>query len=601
MSRSSQYSVLTCNRAIIAVSPLYVVVDEVENALGRMVAFAASIAPLLVFISTIWSCPVSGEQYDVVLRGGTVYDGTGSASRIADVAITGDRIAAVGDLSSDSGHHDIDVRGLAVSPGFINMLSWAAESLLSDGRGLSDVMQGVTLEVFGEGWTLGPVNRHRHESDAAYRRAIGPTVGDWTTLGEAMAFIEGRGISPNIASFVGATSIRAHQLGMVDRSPITLEWNEMRALVREAMEDGALGVGSSLIYPPASFASTAELIALCEVAAEYDGMYISHIRNEGAQLLDGIEELLMIARETGIRAEVYHLKALGEANWAQLDDAIAAINRARGEGLSIAANMYTYTASGTGLTVCLPQWVEEGGHGAMIKRLRDPETRARILNEIRAAGEGIENPYRSIGSPENILLIGFKKPSLERLVGRTLAEVALVRGKPPEEVVIDLIIEDGSRIDAIFFMMSEENIRKKIAVPWVSFGSDAPALAPDDVTSGRRGHPRAWGNFARLLGKYVREEEVISLEEAVRKLTSLPAERLNIEDRGTLRPGYFADIAVFDPKRIDDLATYENPNQLAVGMVHVFVNGEQVIRDSLHTGATPGRFVRGPGWIGKTD
>lgn len=565
------------------------------------VAFVNSALTLLVVSSAIGSCPAVCEQYDIVLRGGTVFDGTGGPVRVTDVAITGDRIAAIGDLSSASGNHDIDVRGLAVAPGFINMLSWAAQSLLTDGRGLSDLMQGVTLEVFGEGWTLGPVNEQRWQTDSAYRSRIGAREGGWTTLGEAMTYLERKGVSPNIASFVGATSIRAHQLGMVDRSPITLEWNEMRSLVHEAMEEGALGVGSSLIYPPASFASTAELIALCDVAAEYDGMYISHIRNEGAQLLDAVEELVMIARETGIRAEVYHLKALGEANWDQLDDAIAAIDRARSEGLSIAANMYTYTASGTGLTVCLPQWVEEGGYSAMIKRLRDPETRSRILNEIRTAGEGIENPYRSIGSPDKILLIGFKNPSLEPLVGRTLAEVALERGKPPEEVVIDLLIEGGSRVDAIYFMMAEENIRKKIALPWVSFGSDAPALAPENVPRSQRGHPRAWGNFARLLGKYVREGEVIPLEEAVRKLTSLPAERLKIEDRGTLRTGYFADVAVFDPNRIDGPATYQNPNQLAVGMVHVFVNGEHVIRDGVHTGAMPGRFVRGPGWVGEID
>jgi len=538
----------------------------------------------------------SAEQYDVILRGGTVYDGTGSPGRVTDVAINGDRIAAIGDLSGDSGDSELVVRGSAVAPGFINMLSWAAQSLLSDGRGLSDIKQGVTLEVFGEGWTLGPVNRRRYESDAAYRRAVGPTVGDWTTLGEAMAFIEQRGTSPNIASFVGATSIRAHELGMVDRSPITLEWNEMRALVREAMEEGALGVGSSLIYPPASFASTAELIALCEVAAEYDGMYISHIRNEGAQLLDGIEELLLIARDTGIRAEVYHLKALGEANWDKLDVAIAAIEQARSDGLSVAANMYTYTASGTGLTVCFPQWVEEGGHGAMVRRFQNPETRARILAEIRGAGVGVDNPYRSIGSPDKILLVGFRNPALASLVGKTLADVASERGKPPEEVAMDLVVEDGSRIGAIYFMMSEENIKKKIALPWVSFGSDAPALSPEGVTRGQRGHPRAWGNFARLLGKYVREERVIPMETAIHKLTALPVSRLKIRDRGVLRPGNFADIAIFDPDRIGSSATYENPNQLAVGMVHVFVNGDQVLRDGVHTGAMPGRFVRGPGW-----
>lgn len=540
-----------------------------------------------------------GESYDVILRGGTVYDGAGGQPKVADVAIQADRIVAVGDLTGHTAKLDVDVRGQAVAPGFINMLSWAAESLLQDGRGLSDIKQGVTLEVFGEGWTLGPVNRRQYKRDAAYRRAIGPTAGDWTTLGEAMAFIERRGISPNIASFVGATSIRASELGMVDRSPITLEWKEMRASVREAMEEGALGVGSSLIYPPASFASTAELIALCEVAAEYDGMYISHIRNEGAQLLDGIEELLTIARETGIRAEVYHLKALGKANWDKLDEAIATINRARVEGVSVAANVYTYSASGTGLTVCFPQWVQDGGHAAMIERLTNPDMRAQILEEVRGAGEGLQNPYRSIGSPEKILLVGFENRALWALAGKTLAEVAASRGKSPEEVAMDLVLEDDSRVGAIYFMMSENNIKKKIAVPWVSFGSDAPAFSPDDEPLAQRSHPRAWGNFSRLLGKYVREERVISLEEAIRKLTSLPADRLKLRDRGMLRPGYFADIVVFDPDRISGPATYEKPNQFAVGMAHVFVNGKQVLRDGDHTGALPGRFVRGPGWTGE--
>ncbi len=558
----------------------------------------ARIAACTIFLFT--SAIAGSEQYAVVLRGGTLYDGSGRPARVTDVAANGDRIAAIGDLSADSGRVDIDASGLAIAPGFINMLSWAADTLLQDGRGMSDIMQGVTLEVFGEGWTMGPVNEDRLKSDTAYRAGIGPREGGWTTLGEALTYLEQKGISPNIASFVGATSVRAHQLGYEDRAPTAAELSNMQALVREAMEEGAMGVGSSLIYPPASFSTTDELVALASVAAEFDGMYISHIRNEGLQLMSAVDELIDIARRANIRAEVYHLKALGQSNWHLLDDAIAAIEEARDEGLSIAANIYTYTASGTGLTVCFPQWVEEGGHGAMVRRLKDPETRARILAEIRGAGEGVANPYRSIGSPEKIMLVGFRNPSLEPLVGKTLAEIAAGRGKPPEEVAMDLVIEDGSRIGAIYFMMSEENLRKKIAIPWVSFGSDAPAMSLEGVTGNQRSHPRAWGNIARLLGHYVREENVIPLEEAIRKLTALPASRLRLQDRGAIREGAFADIVVFDPARIDGPATYEHPNRLATGMRHVFVNGEAVIRDGIHTGATPGRFVRGPGWKGSS-
>lgn len=539
----------------------------------------------------------AAERFDVILRGGTVYDGTGVPGEVSDIAIRADRIAAIGNLSGDSAAVEIDVAGLAVAPGFINMLSWAAESLMADSRGLSDIKQGVTLEVFGEGWTLGPINEQRLTTDTAYRAGIGPREGSWTTLGEGLTYLEKKGVSPNIASFVGATSIRAHQIGYEDRVPTDSEMETMQALVREAMEEGALGVGSSLIYPPASFSTTSELIALSKVAADYDGMYISHLRNEGAELLTAVDELTKIARGAKVRAEIYHLKALGEAHWGLLDEAVTKIEQARAEGLSVGANMYTYTASGTGLTVCFPQWVEEGGRDAMIKRLRDPDTRARILAEIRSAGDGIQNPYRSIGSPDKIVLIGFRSSALEPLVGKTLAEVARERGQSPEEVAMDLVVEDGSRVDAMYFMMSEDNIRKKIALPWVSFGSDAPALAPS--VGDRGGHPRAWGNVARLLGKYVREEAVISLEEAVRKLTALPAERLKIRDRGMLQPGYYADVVVFDPDAIADRATYERPNQLAVGMVHVFVNGQQVLRNTIHTGATPGRFVRGPGWNGR--
>ncbi len=539
-------------------------------------------------------------DYDVIIRGGTVYDGSGSPPVVADVAITGDTIAAIGDLSAASARTELDATGLAVSPGFINMLSWATESLIEDGRSQSDIRQGVTLEVFGEGWSMGPL------TDAMRRDQL-ERPGDiefdipWITLVEYLEHLSAGGISANVASFIGATTLRIHEIGYDDRPPSADELERMRALVRQGMEEGALGIGSSLIYAPAFYAKTPELIELCRVAAEYGGMYISHMRSEANRLLEGIEELIIVAREAGIRAEIYHLKAAGEANWPKMDEAIALIETARAEGLRITADMYTYPAGATGLNAAMPPWVQEGGHDAWVERLRDPAVRRRVAREMRTPTDAWENLYLAAGSADRLLLVGFKQDSLKYLTGKTLAEVAELRGTSPELTAMDLVILDDSRVGTVYFLMSEENIEKQIALPWVSFGSDAGSLAPEGVFLLSNPHPRAYGNFARLLGSYVRERAVIPLEEAIRRLTALPAENLRIRRRGSLRSGYFADVVVFDPTTMQDHATFQEPHQYATGVLHVFVNGTQVLNDGEHTGALPGRVVRGPGWGGASD
>ncbi|GIV58749.1 MAG: aminoacylase [Rhodothermaceae bacterium] len=538
-------------------------------------------------------------EYDLVLRGGLIYDGSGHPPFAGDVALRADTIAAVGDLGRARGRTELDVTGLAVAPGFINMLSWATESLLHDGRAQSDIRQGVTLEVFGEGWSMGPLNEamkadlKRGQSDITFDVA-------WTTLGEYLEHLERRGVSPNVASFVGATTVRIHELRYANRPPTPDELDRMRALVRQAMEEGALGLGSSLIYAPAFYASTDELIALSREAAAYGGMYISHLRSEGNRLLEAVDELITIAREAGLPAEIYHLKAAGRDNWPRLDAVIARVEAARAEGLRITADMYTYTAGATGLDAAMPPWVQEGGFEAWRQRLRDPAIRRRLLREMRTPSGDWENLLQAAG-PEGTLLVGFRNEALRRYLGRTLAEVAAERGVSPEEAAMDLVIEDSSRVDVVYFLMSEENVRRQIALPWMSFGSDAAALAPEGVFLRSNPHPRAYGNFARLLGRYVRDEGLIPLEEAIRRLTTLPATNLGLRRRGALRPGYHADVVVFNPSTIRDHATYEAPHRYATGVVHVFVNGVQVLRDGEHTGATPGRVVRGPGWTGWHD
>ncbi len=548
---------------------------------------------LLPLILVAGAC--GAPDYDVILRQGTVYDGTGTAPMVADVAITGDTIAAIGDLSGVSGRVEVDVRGLAVAPGFINMLSWATESLIEDGRSQSDIRQGVTLEVFGEGWSMGPWTDAMKAEDLEQQGDITYDI-TWTTLGEYLEMLERRGVSPNVASFVGATTVRIHELGYQNRAPTAEELSRMQGLVRTAMEEGALGVGSSLIYAPGFYAGTEELIALAAVAGEYGGMYISHMRSEGNDLLGALEELITIAGEADIRAEVYHLKAAGRGNWSKIDAVIARIDSARGNGLAITADMYTYTAGATGLDAAMPPWVQEGGLDEWVARLAEPATRERVVREMTTPSDAWENLYLSAGTPDNVILVGFKEDSLKYLTGKTLAEVAELRGTSPEETAMDLVIADHSRVGSVYFLMSEENVKRQIQIPWVSFGSDAGSMTPEGVFLESNPHPRAYGNFARLLGKYARDEGVIRLEEAVRRLTTLPAENLRIERRGGLAAGMYADIVVFDPEGIRDHATFAEPHQLAEGMVHVWVNGTAVLRDGEHTGATPGRVVRGPGW-----
>jgi len=538
---------------------------------------------------------VPSSSYDVLIRGGTVYDGSGAPGRRGDVALNGDTIVAIGNLSPARGRLEINAAGLAVAPGFINMLSWATESLIVDPRAQSDIRQGVTLEVFGEGSSMGPLNERMKKEMVEDQGDIKFDV-DWTTLGEYLESLTRRGVSPNVASFIGATTVRVHELGYANRAPTAEELARMQALVRHAMEEGALGVGSSLIYAPAFYATTDELIALARAAAPYGGSYISHMRSEGTRLLEAIDELLTIGREGGVAAEIYHLKAAGTANWGKLAPAIAKIDSARAAGQRVRANMYTYTAGATGLDAAMPPWVQEGGYREWAKRLKDPAIRARVASEMRTPTDKWENFFTAVESPEKMILVGFKNDSLKPLTGKTLAEVARMRGKSAEETAMDLVVEDGSRVGTVYFLMSEANVRRQVAIPWVSFGSDGEALAPEGVFLKSNPHPRAYGNVARLLGKYVRDEKVISLEEAVRRLTSLPAGNLGIARRGSLRPGYFADIAVFDAASIRDNATFERPHQYATGMTHVFVNGVQVLKHGEHTGATPGRVVRGPGW-----
>ena len=559
----------------------------------------ALLSVLLVVCGAFAACshPAATSQpltFDVLIRGGTVFDGTGTPGRRADVGIRGDRIARVGDLSSAEARTLIDAAGLAVAPGFINMLSWSTESLLVDGRSQGEIRQGVTTEIFGEGSSMGPW------TDAMKARAV-EQMGDlkyeitWTSLSEYLNELVRRGVSTNVASFLGATTVREHVIGLEDRKPTPAELERMREIVRVEMEAGALGIGSSLIYAPAFYATTEELIELCKVAAKYRGKYISHMRSEGNKLLEAVDELIRISREAKIPAEIYHLKAAGQANWPKMEKVIAMVERARKEGLKITADMYTYTAGATGLDAAMPPWVLDGGYEAAYKRLADPAMRKKIAHAIQTPTADWENLYLAAGSPERVLLVEFKSEALKPLTGRTLAEAARMRGEDPVETIMNLVLEDRSRVGTVYFMMSEENIRRQIALPWVSFGSDAASMAPEPPFTKSAAHPRAYGNFARLLGRYVRDEKVIPLAEAVHRLSGLPATNLELDRRGFLREGMFADVAVFDPAKVADRATFEKPHQYAVGMQHVFVNGVQVLKGGEHTGATPGRALWGGG------
>ena len=538
------------------------------------------------------------ENYDILIKNGQIADGSGQPIYQGDVGINADTIAAIGNLANAKGLKEIDATDLVVAPGFINMLSWAVESLIEDGKSQSDIRQGVTLEVFGEGWSMGPLTE---ESKKAVQ-----SIGDgsieyditWETLDEYLQFLEDKGIATNVASFVGATTLRINTVGFEDRPPTEEEMEVMRGMVVKAMEDGALGIGSSLIYAPAFYSSTEELIELCKVASEYDGMYISHMRSEGNQLLESLDELIQIANEAQIRAEVYHLKMGGKENWNKFDAVVSKIDSARSAGLHITTDMYTYTAGATGLDASMPPWVQEGGYAKWAERLQDPKIRKKLMTEMTTPTNEWESLMMGVESYDDMLLIGFKNDSLKYLTGKSLAEVAEIRKTSPVETAMDLVVQDGSRVGTVYFLMSEENVKKQIALPYMSFGSDAESSAPEGVFLESSTHPRAYGNVARVLGKYVRDEKVIPLEEAIYKLTTLPASNLKIKKRGALKKGHFADLAIFDPKTIQDNATFEKPMQYATGMRHVFVNGEQVLKDGEHTGALPGEVVRGPGWKG---
>ncbi|MCK5041495.1 MAG: D-aminoacylase [Sphingomonadales bacterium] len=546
----------------------------------------------------IASCSSDSDApvYDVIITNGIIYDGTGGVPYKGDVALNDGYIAAVGNIGPAVGRVHINAEGKAIAPGFINMLSWATDTIIEDGRSMGDIKQGVTLEVFGEGWSMGPFSEATATLEQEGQGDIKFDI-TWRTLGGYLEYLEEKGVSPNVASFVGATTVRINTIGFEDRAPTPDELSDMQAQVRQAMEEGALGVGSSLIYAPAFYAKTDELIALNQVAAEYGGMYISHIRSEGNKLLEAVEELITISAEANIPAEIYHLKAAGAHNWYKMDEVIARVEQARANGQRITADMYNYIAGATGLDAAMPPWVQEGGYGAWAQRLQDPEVRARVKAEMGTNADDWESFYYAAG-PDKMILSGFKNPELRHYTGKTLTEVAAMRGTSPEDTAMDLVVEDGSRVGVIYFLMTEENMHKKIAQPWVSFGSDAGSMATEGVFLNSSPHPRAYGNFSRLLGKYVREEGVISLEEAIRRLTSQPAQNLSLRSRGGLIAGYHGDVVVFDPDMVGDRATFSDPHQYAVGMEHVFVNGEQVLSNGEHTGKMPGQVVRGPGWLG---
>jgi N-acyl-D-amino-acid deacylase len=550
--------------------------------------------PALFLLLTAISCQKS-PKYDTIIKNGLVYDGNGKAPFKADIGIQNDTIAFIGDLSGETAKNEtIDAKGMAVAPGFVNMLSWADESLIQDGRSMSDIMQGVTLEVMGEGTSMGPmtdsmmVNSERAQGDIKYKVT-------WNTLGGGLDFLVKRGISTNVASFVGASTVRAMELGAENRKPTAEQLERMKKHVHTAMQEGAMGLGSALIYTPGLYAQTPELIELSKVVSQYGGMYISHMRSEGNKFEEATDELIRIAKEANVHAEIYHLKAGGKNNWYKMDKVIAKIDSARKAGLNITTDMYNYVAGATGLDAAMPPWVQEGGYEMWSNRLKSSAIQQKVAKEMGTPQSKWENLCLAAG-PDKTLLIGFKSDSLRKYIGKTLSEVAAIKKKSWQETAMELVVSDGSRVDVVYFLMSEENIKKQIKLPYMSFCSDAGSMAPEGIFLNASQHPRAYGNFARLLGKYVRDEKVISLEEAIRKLSSLPCDNLKVKKRGRLAVGNFADIVVFDPMKIQDKATFEKPHQLSEGMIHVFVNGTQVVKEGKHTGAKPGRFVKGPGF-----
>ncbi|HVF31146.1 MAG TPA: D-aminoacylase [Pyrinomonadaceae bacterium] len=552
--------------------------------------------PNLILLMLVYAISINGQTYDVIIKGGAVYDGSGKAPVVTDVAIKGDQVVKIGRLNARDAKSVVDATGLAVAPGFINMLSWSTESLLVDPRSLGELKQGVTTQIMGEGWSMGPLNDRMKKQAKDDQGDLKWDVA-WTTLAEYLKHLERKGVSQNVASYIGATTIRMYVLGEEDKQPTPAQMEQMRELVRKEMEAGALGIGTSLIYAPAFYAKTEEIIELCKVAAKYKGKYISHMRSEGNRLEEAVDELIRISREANIPAEIYHLKAAGRDNWPKMDKVIAKVEAARKSGLKITADMYNYPAGATGLDASMPPWVLNGGYPALYKRIRDPETRKKIIEEMRTPTDKWENLRLAAGSPERILLVGFKNDKLKPLTGKTLGEVARMRGTDIENTILDLVLEDQSRVGTVYFLMDEENIKKQIKIPWVSFGSDAESMAPEGAFLKSNPHPRAYGNFARLLGKYVRDEKVITLQEAIRRLTSLPATNLGLDRRGALKAGNFADVVIFDPKTIADKATFEKPHQFAIGVRDVFVNGVQMLNDGEHTGKFAGRALYGPGKV----
>ena len=547
----------------------------------------------IAFTATFFGCNSSKQEYDTIIRNGMIYDGNGGEPFKGDIGINADTIAFIGDLSKASAKNEVDAKGNAVAPGFINMMGHSEESLIQDGRGQSDIKQGVTTEIFTE-FSMGPLNPKMKMQQKESQGDIKYDV-EWNTLGEYMNFLEKKGISPNIASFVGTGAVRMYVIGEDNIAPTSSQLDSMKLLIRQAMEEGALGVTNALIYPVDFFAKTDELIALSKEAAKYGGMYTSHIRSEGNKLLEAVEELITISKEAGIPAEIFHLKAGGKNNWSKMDSVIRRVERARREGQAITADMYTYVAGATGMTSAFPPTLQDGGFGKLRDRLMDPKIRKEMVKAMNTDAVDWENLYYGAGGAEHVLLLGFKQDSLKKFTGKTLAEVAKIRGTSPEETAMDLIIQDSTRVGVAYFLMNEENVKKQVSLPWVSFGSDEGSYTTEGVFLKSNAHPRAYGNFARVLGKYTRDEKLMSLQEAIRKLAKLPADNLKLKKRGELKAGNYADIVIFDPAKVKDNATFEKPHQYSEGMIHVFVNGVQVLKDDEHTGAKPGRFVKGPG------
>ncbi len=533
-------------------------------------------------------------KYDTIIRNGIIYDGSGGEPFKGDIAINADSIAAIGDLKDAKATNETDAKGMAVAPGFINMMGHSEESLIQDGRSQSDLRQGVTTEIFGE-FSMGPINAKMKKQQQEGQGDIKYDV-NWNSLGEYMNMLEKKGISCNIASFVGTGVVRTYVIGEDNKAPTAVQLDSMKLLVAQAMQEGALGVTNALIYPTDFFAKTDELIALSKEAAKYGGTYSSHMRSEGNKLLEAVEELITISKEAKIPAEIFHLKAAGKSNWGKMDSVIKRVEKARAEGLDVTADMYTYLAGATGMTSAFPPTLQDGGFGKLWQRLHDPVIRKQMIKAMNTDATDWENLYYGANGARNVLLLAFKQDSLKKYTGKTLAEVATLLNKTPEETAMDLIIQDSTRVGVAYFLMNEDNVKKQVALPWVSFGSDEASYTTEGVFLKSNAHPRAYGNFARVLGKYSRDEKVVALKDAIKKLANVPAKHLKLLKRGELKAGNYADIIIFDPATIADHSTFDKPHQYATGVTDVFVNGVQVLKDGEHTNAKPGRFVKGPGY-----